>query len=327
MPRKEEFDILKVNAEDVATQAWVEAQLGGDGTGDNISPSTIEGSIVDGNVVSDLVGPNLTVNADGHLEALTNDSSGTKGTLTQSGDGEKTTFVVKHSLGETPDYVHVDPTTKTASADYWLSYDSTTITIKYATAPPSGTDNLAWEWAAVSDTGVDLADISDIDHASLSNVKPGQHRSDANIVNSLESWPDPIDIETTGTSDGSYSFGKADYLSEKIESPNINTMQVRLQDGEKLTWGPYRPNGGYELWRWGILTGDNRSPSGLYWELENQATGTVIASTNNADTRGSISNDDPIARMADSVNRPQFNMENSTGGTVTASAFAVTYID
>jgi len=328
MPRRDSFDALKIIGEgEVATKVWVDDQIAGnDG---NISPDAIEGSIADGNSITNLVGENLAVTADNTLKALTNDTSGVTGSHTESGDGSTTEFTFQHSLSSKPKYVHVDPTTEEASADYWLSYDSATITIKYASAPPSGTDNLVWNWSAIKDGGIDLADLSDIDHASLSNVNPGQHRTDDNIVTSLEAWPDPLDIETTasGSGDGSYTFGKADYLSERIESPNINTMQVRLDDGEKLTWGPYRPNGAYEVWRWGILTGNSDSPSALKWELENQDTGSVIASTSAQDIRGDISNDDPIARMDHFPNRPQFNMVNNTGGTVTASAFAVTYID
>ena len=81
---------------------------------------------------------------------------GNNGTSTQSGDGNTKQFTIGHSLGQTPNYAYVFPQTEEASADYWLTWDSTNIYINYSAAPESGTDNLKWNWSAVVNSIVNL---------------------------------------------------------------------------------------------------------------------------------------------------------------------------
>jgi hypothetical protein len=66
----------------------------------------------------------------------------------QSGDGSATSFTIAHGLSTTPTYVDVTPSTEDAIADHYVTADGTNITINYAAAPPSGTDNLGWWWEA-----------------------------------------------------------------------------------------------------------------------------------------------------------------------------------
>ena len=87
---------------------------------------------------------------------------GVNGTSTQSGDGS-TKYSIAHGLSSTPEYVNVKPKTEDAAADTWYSYDGTYIHIYYATAPPTGTDNLVWQWAAFPHQGQDVQEI-DEDH-------------------------------------------------------------------------------------------------------------------------------------------------------------------
>ena len=65
---------------------------------------------------------------------------------TKSGDGSTTSFTISHSLGETPRSVSVLPASEDASTDFWVSSKSASdVTITYARAPVSGTDNLLYE--------------------------------------------------------------------------------------------------------------------------------------------------------------------------------------
>jgi hypothetical protein len=65
---------------------------------------------------------------------------------TKSGDGSTTSFTISHSLGETPRSVSVLPASEDASTDFWVSSKSASdVTITYARAPVSGTDNLFYD--------------------------------------------------------------------------------------------------------------------------------------------------------------------------------------
>jgi hypothetical protein len=64
----------------------------------------------------------------------------------KSGDGSTTSFTISHSLGETPRSASVIASSEEASTDFWVSGKSSTdITITYARAPVSGTDNLLYD--------------------------------------------------------------------------------------------------------------------------------------------------------------------------------------
>ena len=64
----------------------------------------------------------------------------------KSGDGSTTSFTISHTLGETPRSASVLASSEEASTDFWVSAKSDTdITITYARAPVSGTDNLLYD--------------------------------------------------------------------------------------------------------------------------------------------------------------------------------------
>lgn len=72
-----------------------------------------------------------------------------QGSDTQSGDGSTTTFQIPHGLGNAPTSVNVTPQSSAAADKFWVSgYDGTNITLEYAAAPASATDNLAWSFQA-----------------------------------------------------------------------------------------------------------------------------------------------------------------------------------
>ena len=70
------------------------------------------------------------------------------GVSTQSGDGTTTTFTIPHGLVAAPSKYEVTPLSSDARDKFDVSVDDTNITITYATAPASGTDNLKWYWKA-----------------------------------------------------------------------------------------------------------------------------------------------------------------------------------
>jgi len=71
---------------------------------------------------------------------------GKSGTETKGGDGTTQEFSIAHGLGSVPSTINVVPKSEDASADMWFNADASSIVVKYATAPPSGTDNLVWQW-------------------------------------------------------------------------------------------------------------------------------------------------------------------------------------
>lgn len=71
-----------------------------------------------------------------------------KGSSTKSGDASATTFTIAHGLGSAPGFYVVTPTSSDANADFWLTVDSTNITVNYPFPPPSGTNNLTYVWRA-----------------------------------------------------------------------------------------------------------------------------------------------------------------------------------
>lgn len=71
-----------------------------------------------------------------------------KGTSTKSGDASTTAFTIAHGLGSTPGYFQVSPTSIDANSNFYLTADSTNITLTYAFPPPTGTSNLTYVWRA-----------------------------------------------------------------------------------------------------------------------------------------------------------------------------------
>lgn len=71
------------------------------------------------------------------------------GSSTQSGDGSTTTFsVINGSLGNPIDHAQVTAASADANGDFHIDVLSGRVDIHYETAPPSGTNNLSWEYVA-----------------------------------------------------------------------------------------------------------------------------------------------------------------------------------
>lgn len=89
--------------------------------------------------------------------------------VTASGDGSTTQFTLAHSLGVTPDAPAVVPASRPASTDFEVTgVDANAVTIEYATAPPSGTDNLEW-YVITTASGLDAVTVSDDDATAVAN--------------------------------------------------------------------------------------------------------------------------------------------------------------
>lgn len=87
-------------------------------------------------------------------DAVTNIRGGTfqlegagtdNGTHTASGDGSKTVFRIPHSLGAKPERTTVQPRSRDAAENFYVSQvNSSAITVEYTSAPGGGTGNLEW---------------------------------------------------------------------------------------------------------------------------------------------------------------------------------------
>jgi hypothetical protein len=69
-------------------------------------------------------------------------------TATFSGNGSQTVFTIAHELVGTPKMAVVTAGSSDAKGDFYVTYDATNITVTYATAPPSGTNNVVLNWYA-----------------------------------------------------------------------------------------------------------------------------------------------------------------------------------
>jgi hypothetical protein len=70
------------------------------------------------------------------------------GTATFSGNGSQTQFTIAHGLAGTPTTAVVTAGSNDAKGDFYVTYDATNIYVTYATAPPSGTNNVVLRWYA-----------------------------------------------------------------------------------------------------------------------------------------------------------------------------------
>jgi len=74
---------------------------------------------------------------------------GVSGSATRSGDGSATTFsIINGSLSTLINSAQVTPASPDANGDFHIDVLGGRVDIIYETAPPSGTDNLAWEYIA-----------------------------------------------------------------------------------------------------------------------------------------------------------------------------------
>lgn len=73
-----------------------------------------------------------------------------KGGLIQfNGTASQTVFNIPHTLGVLPTSVAVAPASVDALGDYVVTKDTTNIIVTYQEAPPSGVNNVKFEWGAV----------------------------------------------------------------------------------------------------------------------------------------------------------------------------------
>jgi hypothetical protein len=70
------------------------------------------------------------------------------GTATFSGDGTTTTFNIAHGLAGTPKSWRVEAGSADAKGDKYVTADATYLYVTFATAPPSGTNNVVLVWQA-----------------------------------------------------------------------------------------------------------------------------------------------------------------------------------
>jgi hypothetical protein len=70
------------------------------------------------------------------------------GTATFSGDGSTTTFTIAHGLAGTPKSWRVEAGSADAKGDKYVTAGATNLTVTFATAPPSGTNNVVLVWQA-----------------------------------------------------------------------------------------------------------------------------------------------------------------------------------
>jgi hypothetical protein len=70
------------------------------------------------------------------------------GTATFSGNGTTTTFTIAHGLAGTPISWRVEAGSSDAKGDKYVTANATNLTVTFATAPPSGTNNVVLIWEA-----------------------------------------------------------------------------------------------------------------------------------------------------------------------------------
>jgi hypothetical protein len=70
------------------------------------------------------------------------------GSATFSGNGTQTQFTIAHGLAGTPKVVNVTPASNDAKGSFYVTTDATNIYVNYATAPPSGINNVVLYWSA-----------------------------------------------------------------------------------------------------------------------------------------------------------------------------------
>ena len=134
--------------------------------------------------------------------------------VTASGDDATTTFTLAHGLGEQPAALSIDPRTRAASPDFWVTNATATdVTIEYASAPPAGPDNLSWYVTAtgtgegaglsVSDDGVQLlAEPTDLNFGAGLNLT-----DDGDNTASIATDPTVPRTTAPATIDAAWTFG------------------------------------------------------------------------------------------------------------------------
>jgi len=109
--------------------------------GENI---IIEDCVLDGNNVAPLGGSTSGIIIKHNIGYTTVNS----GKATFSGDGTTTQFKIAHGLVSTPSKILITPGSNDAKGTLYATADATYIYVNYATAPPTGTDNVVLYWYA-----------------------------------------------------------------------------------------------------------------------------------------------------------------------------------
>jgi hypothetical protein len=90
----------------------------------------------------------LAVNSGGTDLAWTALQAERTGKSTASGNGSTTVFTIAHGLGSTPTYTFATCSSLTTGMSYTV--DATNITVTFATAPPSGSNNVVTYWRVIA---------------------------------------------------------------------------------------------------------------------------------------------------------------------------------
>lgn len=89
-----------------------------------------------------------------------------------NGTGSQTVFNIPHTLSGAPSLFFALPRTTGAMGDYTVTADATNVIITYSSAPPSGTNNVAFVWGAGSAAGESVG-FSPSSISTLTNKKIG----------------------------------------------------------------------------------------------------------------------------------------------------------
>lgn len=122
---------------------------------ENVGSATLAGITANSNAggyfeaLANFVPTNSKENSWFDAEANATRSSSPGGKQTFSGDGVTTAFTWSHLMGATtPSRINITPGSSAARGDFHVTATSTQITVTYATAPASGTNNVVLYWEA-----------------------------------------------------------------------------------------------------------------------------------------------------------------------------------
>lgn len=94
------------------------------------------------------------------------------GSLSFNGTGSQTVFNIPHTITGIPSIFFALPKTADALGNYTVTADATNVIVTYTTAPPTGTNNVEFVWAAGGASG-ESAGFSASSVSTLTNKKIG----------------------------------------------------------------------------------------------------------------------------------------------------------
>ena len=68
------------------------------------------------------------------------------GTAIKSSTGAGLVYTIAHGLANMPSYYNVQATSSAAANISYITADATNISVYYTAPPPTGTNNLSWNW-------------------------------------------------------------------------------------------------------------------------------------------------------------------------------------